>query len=177
VTVLVRRLDRVAALLSDASGVVAAVAVLGMLGHICLEILLRAVFGTSTFVLDEFVGYMVAALIFLGLAPTFRAHGHLRIGLLLDLAGPAIRRFAEAAALVALTLLASFLAYYFAQAGLRFRRGGTVSQTIAEVPLWIPVGVAALGWANLGLQALSRLLMLATGQVSVEELEGVPLDG
>ena len=174
---IVRRFDRLAAALAWISGLAAAAAVLGMLLHIGLEIVLRSVFVTSTFVLDEFVGYMVASMAFLGLAPTFRARRHLRVTLLLDLLGPRGRRVAEAAALIVLIMLAAFLAHYFARAGIRLWRNGTVSQTVAEVPLWIPISIVAFGCANLAIQAVSRLLLLLSGRISVEELNGSSPNG
>ena len=174
---IVRQFDRFAAALSWLSGLAAAAAVLGMLFHIGLEIILRSVFVTSTFVLDEFVGYMVAAMTFLGLAPTFRARKHLRVTLLLDILRPRVRRLAEAATLLALFVLAAFGAYYFARAGLRLWRNGTVSQTVAEVPLWIPISIVAIGCANLAVQAASQFMLLASGRLLVDEPTESKLDG
>ena len=51
------RLIRAVEGLSRAAGVVSAVLLIGMVLHILLEIVLRAFFSSSTFVLDEFVGY------------------------------------------------------------------------------------------------------------------------
>lgn len=172
-----RQFDRFAAALSWLSGVVAAAAVLGMLFHIGLEIVLRAVFVTSTFVLDEFVGYMVASMTFLGLAPTFRAHGHLRVTLLLDMLGPRARRLAEVVTLLCLVALATFIAWYFARAGLRLWRNGTVSQTVAEVPLWIPMSIVAIGCANLAIQVASQLALMMSGGRGDDALSESKRDG
>lgn len=76
--------DRLAGLLSRIAEGLACFSVLFMLMHILLEILLRSFFASSTFVLDEFVGYAMVALTFLGLGPTYRRHGHLRVMILLN---------------------------------------------------------------------------------------------
>ncbi|OAB55518.1 hypothetical protein AY600_07390 [Phormidium willei BDU 130791] len=51
----------------------AALLLVYMVGHIVLEILLRGLWSTSTFVLDEFIGFAVAASAFLGLAEALRS--------------------------------------------------------------------------------------------------------
>ena len=58
---------RLTSRLSDVAAHFAMLAIVLMAGHILLEIILRAFWSTSTFVMDEFVGYEVAAMTFLGL--------------------------------------------------------------------------------------------------------------
>ncbi|MCF3934806.1 TRAP transporter small permease [Acuticoccus sp. M5D2P5] len=162
-------LDRIAALGAVLGEILAAIAVVGMFAHIVLEIVMRAVFATSTFVLDEFVGYMVAALIFGAAGGCLRSKTHLRVGLLLDRLGFRARAVAECFALLALIFVAVLLTqYYFAAADRAWTRG-TVSQTVAEVPLWIPLGMAMLGAGNLVLQGVARLGLILTGQLQAHD--------
>ncbi|WP_108659973.1 TRAP transporter small permease subunit [Acuticoccus kandeliae] len=161
--------DRVAAIGAVVGELLAGAAVVWMFVHIVVEIVMRAVFATSTFVLDEFVGYMVATLIFGAAGGCLRAKAHLRVGLLLDRLGPRARAVAEAFALLALLFVSILITQYYFAAAERAWSRGTVSQTVAEVPLWIPLGMATLGAANLVLQGLSRLGLILTGQLGAAD--------
>lgn len=169
-------LDRLAAFVAGLGEALAALAVVGMFIHISLEIMMRFFFSTSTFVLDEFVGYMVATLIFSAAANCLRTGSHLRVGMIIDRLGITGRRVAEAAALLLLLFVAILLTRYYAAAALRAWDRGTVSQTIAQVPLWLPLSVIAFCVANLALQGFSRLAMLATGEFRPEEMIEGPGD-
>ena len=54
-----------------------------MTAHIILEIILRSVFNTSTYILDEMVGYGVAAMTFLSLGYAYRNNSLIRVNILL----------------------------------------------------------------------------------------------
>lgn len=157
--------------LTRAGAAMAAAVVAAMLGHILLEIVLRAVFDTSTYVLDEFVGYGVAASTFLGLGYTLEHGGLIRVNLLLA----RIRR----RALRQLTELLCVLACFgvFAMVWLNFWNSiarnwsrGAVSETVAQVPMWIPEGLVLLGLTIFLLQLLAYAIRVAGGQPMVGEL-------
>jgi TRAP-type C4-dicarboxylate transport system permease small subunit len=135
-----------------AAAVAAAVIMASMLAMIVLEIVLRTIFDTSTFVLDEFVGYGVAAMTFLALAHTFLDGGLIRVNLLLEKLRGRARRGVELGCAAATLAVSGFAAWYFWISVARHWRRGSVSETIAEVPLWIPYGIALFG---LGLFALA----------------------
>lgn len=163
-------IDRAAAFFAVLGELIAAMAVVCMFVHILTEIFMRAVLSTSTFVLDEFVGYMVAAMIFCAAGGTLRAKSHLRVGLLLDRLDFKARCVAESLALLVLLAIALFIArFYFVSAERAWMRG-TVSQTIAAVPLWIPFSLVIFGGINLALQAIARLSLIVSGQIEPKDL-------
>ena len=53
-----------------------------IVGHITVEIAMRHFFESSTFSMDEFVGYAIGAMTFLSLAHTFRYRKHIRVSIL-----------------------------------------------------------------------------------------------
>lgn len=169
-------LDRFAAAVATIGEFLAVAAVVGMFAHISLEIILRAVFSTSTFVLDEFVGYMVAAMIFCAAGSCLRAKSHLRVGLLLDRLGFWARNVAEGLALVGLIFAALLLTEHYFAAATRAWSRATVSQTVAQVPLWIPFAMIVLGSANLALQGIARLALVVTGQLRPDDFLEVAHD-
>lgn len=116
----------------------AAALIVYMLVHISVEIVLRAFFDTSTFVLEEFVGYALGAMVFLALAATHTEDRLIRVKLLRNATGKRTQAFADLianiAALCAGLLLFGALFNIFT----RNWRFGITSASFAETPLWIP---------------------------------------
>jgi len=151
-------MQRFAALLSAVANGCAMVVLIAIFGHILLEMVLRNVFDTSTFVLDEFVGYGVSALTFLALGQAYRKGALIRVFLVRDILGPGGRRvldiFGHASALVIGLLIAA----YIGKSVLRNFERGTTSSSIAEIPQWIPEAVVLAGVTIFVLQVLASLL-------------------
>ena len=75
ITRFVRSFDRCARILSVVGAVAAGIILLAMTFHILAEIVLRTLFLGSTFVLEEMIGYGVAAMSFLGLGYALNSGG------------------------------------------------------------------------------------------------------
>ena len=123
----------------------AALVMFGMLAFIMVEITLRTVFSRSMFVMDEFVGYGLAAMTFLGLSHTLRANGLIRMKLLIHRVRGTLRRVLELFCCFSTLGLAIFMAFYFWRSVARNWERGAYSASIAEVPLWIPEALLLLG--------------------------------
>ena len=150
--------------ISRIAAFLACVTLIGMVGHILFEIVLRYFFATSTFVLDEFVGYAVAATTFLALGYSLEHGSLIRVNLLIGRTEGAFRRFLEAASALSALFVTSLLVWYFWLRVARHWTRGTVSSSIAEVPMWIPEGAILLGLAVFWLQLLAYLLRQFTGE-------------
>lgn len=146
--------------ISKGAAVVAATLLVLMVLHILLEIALRSFFASSTFVLDEFVGYGVAAMTFLSLGYALETDSLIRVQLLLGRSAPPVRRRLEILAAGLTLALTLFLIAYFWRSFARNWSRGAVSQSIAEVPLWIPEGLVLLGVVLFALQLFAHLLRL-----------------
>lgn len=158
-------ISRTIDIVSKAANALAMLMLLGMFLHIALEMVLRNVFNTSTFVLDEFVGYAVSALIFMGLGETFRRGELIQVALLRDRLSErgrlALDLFGHAAAAVVGGMIVAFVGF----SSLRQFERGTTSSSIAQVPLWIPEFMVFLGSAIFLLRVVqSACEMLATGK-------------
>ncbi|KHG64376.1 C4-dicarboxylate ABC transporter permease [Thermus sp. 2.9] len=102
----------------------------------------------------ELAGFATAGLIFLGLAPTLRAGGHIRVGLLPKRLPPGPRRALEALSLL-LGLGGSLYATYHAWARvLESHRYGDLAPGLLPLPLWIPQSFLALGLSFFSLALL-----------------------
>ena len=157
--------EAVSTLASRAGLALAAYALVAMVTLVLIEIVLRGVFATSTFVLEEFLGYSVAATTFLTLGSAL-AHGALiRVSLLLGRLGPQARRQAEVVSLLAALFCTGFLGWFILLKTLRDFGRGTVSATIAQVPVWIPETVVLSGLLIFALQLLARLAFVGLADV------------
>ena len=77
--------------ISRTGAVLAGVIIVYMVCHILLEIFVRSALATSTFSLDELIGYSVAACAYLGLGYTLEKGGLIRVNLVLSKMNPLSR--------------------------------------------------------------------------------------
>lgn len=156
--------------LSTAGAIAAVVFMVGMTLHIMVEITLRYFFSTSTYVLDEFVGYGVAAMTFLALGHTFENNVLIRVNfILLKIHHDIVRKLVEITCVVTTLLMCSFLARYFWKSVSRNFERGSTSETIAQVPLWIPESLALIGLIIFVIQMLAYVLRLLSGSKLMSE--------
>ncbi|MFK7963411.1 MAG: TRAP transporter small permease [Burkholderiaceae bacterium] len=156
-------IDKALTGLNRLAGAFAAVLLVYIFVHIIYEIVLRSFFDDSTFVLDEFVGYAVAGMTFLAAGYALNAGSLIRVDLAVGRLKGRPRRWAELVCLGASFAMAAFCARWVGRDAWRHFTRGSVSESIAEVPLWIPVGVVWLGLVFLMLQILACFLRIAAG--------------
>jgi len=146
--------------LSDAAAAVAGAATLGLTVLVASGVVARRVFNAPFLFVEELSGYVVLAIVFLGLAHTMRVGGHVRVELVIDSVGGALRTALQGASL----LLAGIWAVFFLLAALyqvsEFYTQGILSFAYLQTPLWIPGSFMVVGGALLTLQCLALLLRL-----------------
>lgn len=156
---------RVASVIAKAGGVFSAVLMAAMTLHVILEICLRAFFNSSTFVLDEFVGYGVAAMTFMTLGYALETNSLIRVNILLvRIRGDFGRRLVEVLCALVALIVSSYIALYFWKSVSRNFTRGVTSETIAEIPLWIPESFVLLGLGIFMIQLLAYILKVISGQ-------------
>lgn len=139
-----------------------------MVLHILYEIILRVFFSRSTYVLDEFVAYATAAITFLCLAYSLHDDALIRVGMLLSKFRGKLRLVLELFSVATMILVVIMVTYYFwTKTFWRDLMRGTVSESIAEVPLWIPEIFALIGLWLFGLELITMFLRLIVGGSSV----------
>ena len=138
-----------------------------MVGHILLEIVLRTFFSTSTFMLDEMIGYGVAAMAFLALGYSFEFGAIIRVNLLLArFSDNGIARRVLELVSICITLFITGVAirFFFKEVWRAYTRG-YVSETLAQVPTWIPRGFLLLGLVLFWIQLLAYFLRIVSGEM------------
>ena len=150
-------LRRMLDLLYDACAVAAALLMVLILGIILAQSIGRQ-FGVVVPSANEVAGFAFAAVVFLALAPTFRAGGHIRVSLLLQALAPGSRRWVEVFCLAVAIALAAFLTVYLGRTALGSLGYGDVSPGLLRIPLWIPQAamVAGVGVFAVALLVLRR---------------------
>lgn len=149
--------------LSWAAGVLSAALLIGMVLHILYEIVLRSFFDSSTFVLDEFVGYGVAAMTFLSLGYALNEGSLIRVNILLARTRGRPRIGLEIFSVAVTLAMTVFIASYFWRSVARNWTREAVSESIAEIPLWIPEGLVLAGMVLFAIQLAAYLLRLVAG--------------
>jgi len=114
----------------------------------------------------ELAGFATAGLVFLGLAPTLRAGGHVRVVALWGRLSPRARVWAEG-----LSLGLGFFAAFYAAIALWLKtaesfRFGDLAPGLFPLPLWIPLAVVAFGASVFALALLEALLKAFRKEVS-----------
>ena len=166
-------MGKVVAALSRVANWIAMLALVYMFVHIGLEIALRNLFSTSTFVLDEFVGYAVSIMTFMALGETLRRREHIRVTLLTNRVAHRIRCALFAFGYFSCVAVASLGLWFIGQSVLRNYNRGTTSSSIAEIPQWIPQAFVFAGLLVFALQALALLIGALQGHAEEDKRESV----
>lgn len=152
--------------LSRMAAVLAAAALLFMVGIIALEIVLRTIFSTSTFVTSEFVGYAMMICVIWSLGYVLEHSQLIRVNVIMQHLSPRAQDLLTAIAAFVVCAGVSGLAWlYWVRTERAFQRG-TVSSSIAAVPTWIPEGIMMVGMVLFAIQLLAHGLRHLTGHPS-----------
>lgn len=124
---------------------------------ITLEVICRSFLGFSLTIVDETCGYLVVALLFLGVGYSLREQALLRVEFIINVlprrVRPVVELFYDLAALgISLVLL-----YQLARLAVSSWERGMVAPTLMETPIYIPQVVMPLGAALLVLGLLAEI--------------------
>ena len=162
---------------SRSAAYVSAVICVLMLVLILVEIVLRSFFDTSTFGMDEFVGYGVGAMAFLALGYSLESGALIRVNLLLKRLKGRTRRTVEIfCASATLTAIAVPIWFFWLSIVRHYKRGYT-SGTLADVPAYIPEGFLLFGLVLFWIQLLAYTLRVIMDQVDLRTERAVDLGG
>ncbi|GAB4403184.1 MAG: TRAP transporter small permease [Rhodoferax sp.] len=156
---------RVLDALYRASAVLAALAMVGLLGCVLLSIVSRQL-GWAVQGLDAYAGYLMAAAGFLALAPTLRKGEHIRVELLLQSLSKKKQRALNLWALAAGFVLATLLAWYSVRLVWQSYSFNDISTGNDGTPLWLPQLGMAAGTLIFALALLDALVGYARGEPS-----------
>lgn len=153
-----QRLRAIVEALSDTAGGLAGAAVLFLTGMVASGVVARSVFDAPFLFVEELSGYVVLVIVFLGLAHTMRADGHIRVDVLIsNVGGPLRRALQVGCALMALVWSLAVMAGTWRLVE-EYYTESIRSFAYLQVLLWIPGAFMVIGAALLALQCLALLL-------------------
>jgi TRAP-type C4-dicarboxylate transport system permease small subunit len=131
---------------------------LAIVGLIVVEIICRSFFHVSTFIADEYSGYLMVAAVMAGLGFTLETDSHIKISILLVKVSPEPRRYIELmATLVAISI--TFFAFYHAVLMVYDTYSyDMLADSISETPLYIPQFLIPVGLLALMLQLVAQFI-------------------
>ena len=129
-----------------------------MVCHILTEIFFRTVLDSSTYSLDEFVGYAVAAMTFLSLGHAFQRKSLIRVNILTNAIKGKVFQCVEVLCIIFTFSIMAFFARYIWRSLSRNYERGTVSPTLTETPIWIVETVFFIGLCIFLIQMLVSVL-------------------
>lgn len=148
----------------DGAAALAAASMVGLLIMVLLSIMGRElnfhVRGT-----DAYAGYLMAGAGFLSLAHTLKRGEHIRVTLLLQSAGPGLRRVLELWSLLAASLLALVFAFYSCRLAWHSLDFQDISTANDATPLWIPQLAMAVGTVIFAIAFIDELVLEWRGRV------------
>lgn len=113
--------------------------------------------------LSELGGFLFVGAVFLALAGTLRAGGHVRVTMLVGMLPAPLARMVAALALLGALGLCGFALYSAALQAWDSWSFNAVSFGMAKFPLWVPQSVLVAGLALLALALIDELITLLRG--------------
>jgi TRAP-type C4-dicarboxylate transport system permease small subunit len=113
---------------------------------------------------DDFTAYLCVATTFFALAYTFKRGELIRVGLFIDKAGPALRRWIEVAVLSLATALVTYIVYWTFSDAMFSREIEEVAQGSVPFLIWIPKLAIPAGAGILLIAILDELVLVLRGE-------------
>lgn len=123
-----------------------------------VEILIRTIFNSSTFIADEYSGYFLVAVVLLGLAHALKHDAHIRVEVILTRLSSKSRRIADVMASLLGIILTSFVTYHAVQMTLDAYVLEMTADSISETPIFIPQIMIPIGLYLFALQLIATLI-------------------
>ncbi|WP_457607760.1 TRAP transporter small permease subunit [Nitratifractor sp.] len=160
---MLRTFDALVRRLSLAGAILSSLLLIALVGLITVEIVGRSFFDYSTMLADEYSGYFFLALVYLGLAYTFREEGHIRITIVRSRLPEGGRRLLDifaAALTLAIFLYALRYSWDFM---MESKEMEMLSEGVSETPLWLTQIPVVVGLGLFALAVAAYLLRRIAG--------------
>lgn len=135
-----------------------ALAMLVIVALISVEIGARSLFQSSTLISDEYSGYLMVAVVMLGLSYTFAEGGHIRINILTSRLSGWPARLLEAVVSLAALLMCAFFLYHTLLMVYDSFSYDMRADSISETPVFIPQIMILVGFFLLTLQVAAHFI-------------------
>lgn len=136
--------------------VVALVALVALVGLVLAEIMSRSLFNRSLDIIEEFAGYLVVAITFLGAALALRDGTLFQVEFVYDRFPAGFRRALGMVYLLISFVVTCVLVWQTAKLVISSFDRGKVAATVLMTPIWIPQLVMPVGLAAIAVFLLER---------------------
>lgn len=141
--------------ISSLGGACSSLCIILIVVMILVEIAVRTFSGQSTFITEEYSGYLLCWFAFMGMAYTLKTDGHIRVTMLLSRLGPrkkaSMEIFSGIVGLGVFVYLTTYLGILFYDSV----NTGVRSMHVSQTPLFIPQIIPVLGSALMAVQFVS----------------------
>ena len=132
-------------------------ALLSMVVLVTIEVFMRKLFGISTKIAYEGAGFLLVAITFLGAAETMRANKHLRVKILYERLNSRVQIiFDKINYFIAIVYISFLFCASFSLVASSFK-GGFLTESVVQIPEFIPELLMPIGLFFFALQILSKL--------------------
>ena len=149
--------------LSGACGAVAACLIGASILIVCQMVMWRYVLVASTSWQTDFVTFALVGATIVGAPYVLREGGHVKVDLVTNAVAPALRRVFLVVSYLTIAAMAAIFAWKGGVLTWEAWHGSWVTDTVAELPLWVPYSALPIGFTLLGLQALADMIVSLRG--------------
>ena len=125
---------------------------------ITVDVLGRYLFGAPTYIATEVSGYLMAAMVFMGLARISRSGQQIEVTIFLDRLPPSARKWIRFSTLTASLIFIAWFAWLTIDPVRQNLEFGSRSITPLKMPMWVPTLFVPLGLGILSIDLLARWL-------------------
>jgi TRAP-type C4-dicarboxylate transport system permease small subunit len=141
-----------------AAAAIAGIITLAMMVLITIEVIQRSLFSRSFLFVEEYSGYMVLAVLSLGVGLALQDDALLRVDFIIDRIKAGSRRWLQLFYDICSLVLCTVLAYQFTIFAWRSYERGIFAPTPMMTPIYIPQAIIALGFVLLCIILIGKLV-------------------
>lgn len=168
--------DQIVIKVNNVFSIASGISICLMVLLVTLEVLLRNLFQASTLIADEYAGYLLVAMLFFGVAYTFRTKRFIRVDLLYGRFKGKAKFIVDLILFIVALAYTSILLQYLFDFTMQSYKFHSQSTFYSRTPLFIPQTVMVLGLFSLAveisLNLVKHLLGMETVSTHIEEEGG-----
>ena len=166
-----KRIDQVMEACRKSSLAVSAVALIILALLEIVEIFLRTLFQTSLLIVDEYAGYLLATMVFMGLCNSFSGGGFVRVEAIYNLFRGIPKRIVDILFILVLDVLFYVITYQCVTLNIMNFQKKLVSNSILKTPIWIPQLMMSIGLILFSIFVTLDTIKLIVNSAKKEETE------
>jgi len=156
---LIQILPRLIDNLARYANYVAVTSLVAMTLLICVEVFSRTLFGVSTLVGEEWPSYMLVAVVFLGLATTYKENAFIIVEIVFARLSKSHQKALRFVCILLAILFVALFDYQLITFVVSSYFKGSKSISFSETPLFIPQAAMPIGMTLLGLQLIKDAVL------------------